>query len=101
MSIKQLNELIINKGWFLPVTPGSKNITLGGMIVANVHGKNHHKEGSFGNHIEWLDIVTTNGELKRCSKKKYLLTFLPFEQPKEEVCEKKSSKTNTNIPFHQ
>ena len=57
------------KGWFPTVTPGSKFVTVGGMVACDVHGKNHHKEGSFGDYIEWLEIITTNGEIKRCSKK--------------------------------
>ena len=43
VSIEQILELIVKEGWFLPVTPGSKKITLGGMIASDVHGKNHHK----------------------------------------------------------
>lgn len=70
VSIKQLNELIINKGWFLPVTPGSKNITLGGMIATNVHGKNHHKVGSFGKYVISLKILDNKNRLISCSRKK-------------------------------
>jgi decaprenylphospho-beta-D-ribofuranose 2-oxidase len=70
VSIKQLNELIINKGWFLPVTPGSKNITLGGMIAANVHGKNHHKVGSFGKYVISFKILDNKNRLILCSRKK-------------------------------
>ena len=70
VSIKQLNELIINKGWFLPVTPGSKNITLGGMIAANVHGKNHHKVGSFGKYVINFKILDNKNRLILCSRKK-------------------------------
>ena len=51
MSIEQILELIVKEGWFLPVTPGSKKITLGGMIASDVHGKNHHKVGNFSNFI--------------------------------------------------
>ena len=70
VSIKQLNELIINKGWFLPVTPGSKNITLGGMIATNVHGKNHHKVGGFGKYVISLKILDNKNRLISCSRKK-------------------------------
>ena len=69
ISIKQLNEIIVNKGWFLPVTPGSKNITLGGMIATNVHGKNHHKVGGLGNYIINLKILNHKNKLILCSKK--------------------------------
>jgi len=70
VSINQLNKLIINKGWFLPVTPGSKNITLGGMIAANVHGKNHHKVGGFGKYVISFKILDNKNRLIFCSRKK-------------------------------
>jgi len=70
VSIKQLNEIIINKGWFLPVTPGSKNITLGGMIAANVHGKNHHKVGGFGKYVISFKILDNKNRLILCNRKK-------------------------------
>ena len=70
VSIKELNNLIINNGWFLPVTPGSKNITLGGMIATNVHGKNHHKVGGFGKFVISFKILNNKNELILCSRKK-------------------------------
>ena len=70
VSIKQLNEFIINKGWFLPVTPGSKNITLGGMIATNVHGKNHHKVGGFGKYVISFKILDNKNRLISCSRTK-------------------------------
>ena len=70
VSVKQLNKLIIPKGWFLPVTPGSKNITLGGMIATNVHGKNHHKVGGFGKYIISFKILDNKNKLIFCSRKK-------------------------------
>lgn len=60
-------ETFMPRGWFPFVTPGSKFVTVGGMIAADVHGKNHHKEGSFGNYVEWIDIITCDGTIKRCS----------------------------------
>jgi len=67
--LSDIIDAFLPRGWFPIVTPGSKFVTVGGMVACDIHGKNHHKEGSFGNYIEWLDIVTTNGEIKRCSKK--------------------------------
>ena len=67
--LSQIIENYLTKGWFPKVSPGSKFVTVGGMVACDVHGKNHHKDGSFGNYIEWLDIITSEGEIKRCSKK--------------------------------
>lgn len=61
-------EAFLPRGWFPHVTPGTKFVTLGGMIAADVHGKNHHKDGSFGNYIDWIDVLTADGTVKRCSK---------------------------------
>jgi FAD/FMN-containing dehydrogenase len=55
------------RGWFPPVTPGTRFVTLGGMIASDVHGKNHHGAGSIGNFIAWLDLLTPEGEIRRCS----------------------------------
>ena len=55
------------RGWFPPVTPGTRHVTVGGMIAADVHGKNHHGEGSFGAHLEWIDLAGADGGIVRCS----------------------------------
>lgn len=65
--IADIIDIFLPKGWFPFVTPGTKFITLGGAIACDVHGKNHHKEGSFGNHINWIDIIIDNNETIRCS----------------------------------
>lgn len=56
----------------LPVTPRTKFITLGGAIAANVHGKNHHMEGSISRHIQFLDLLLANGEIFRCTQRKMI-----------------------------
>lgn len=63
------------RGWFPPVTPGTKFVTLGGMIAADVHGKNHHKDGSFGNFIDWIDVMTNDGVVQHCSRQENLDLF--------------------------
>jgi FAD/FMN-containing dehydrogenase len=60
-------EIIVPKGWFLPVTPGTKFITIGGAVASNIHGKNHHIDGTFGNHVIDMDIMISSGEIITCS----------------------------------
>jgi FAD/FMN-containing dehydrogenases len=66
--LEDIIKTFLPKGWFPYVTPGSKYVTVGGMIAADVHGKNHHKDGSFGNFIEWIDLINNEGKINRCSK---------------------------------
>lgn len=67
ITLSSILDFIVPMGWFLPVTPGTKFITLGGAIANDVHGKNHHYAGTFGSHI--LEI-----ELLRSDKKTYVLS---------------------------
>ncbi len=70
ISIQSIIETILPKGWFLPVTPGTKYPTLGGCFAADVHGKNHHHSGAFSSHVRWIDLMVANGEILRCSTRK-------------------------------
>ena len=65
----------MKEGWFLPVTPGSKKVTLGGMIASDVHGKNHHKVGCFSNYILNLNLLNNKGKIIVCSKKNFYYRY--------------------------
>ena len=75
ISIEEILNLIVKEGWFLPVTPGSKKVTLGGMIASDVHGKNHHKVGSFSNYILSFKLLNNKRKIIECSKKKNFLLY--------------------------
>ena len=67
LTLDKVLEVIVPKGWFLPVTPGTKFITVGGAVSSDVHGKNHHVDGSFSNHISEMDVMVANGSVITCS----------------------------------
>jgi FAD/FMN-containing dehydrogenase len=65
--LKDLLEFIVPHGWFVQVTPGTKYVTLGGMIANDVHGKNHHRVGTFGCHVSCFELLRSNGRRLICS----------------------------------
>lgn len=67
VTFETILQLIIPHNWFLPVTPGTKYISVGGAIANDVHGKNHHKEGTFGRHVLKFELLRSNGERLICS----------------------------------
>ncbi|MDE0421592.1 MAG: FAD-binding oxidoreductase [Gammaproteobacteria bacterium] len=66
--LADLLKLYVPQGWFPPVVPGTAEVTVGGMIAADVHGKNHHRDGSFGRHVESLRLATGNGGVLTCTR---------------------------------
>jgi decaprenylphospho-beta-D-ribofuranose 2-oxidase len=63
VSIDALLRRTVRAGWFVPVSPGTRQVTLGGAVAADVHGKNHHRDGSLGAHVTRLDLMDGQGEL--------------------------------------
>jgi FAD/FMN-containing dehydrogenase len=60
VSLEEILALVVPHGWFLPVTPGTRFVTLGGAVANDVHGKNHHAAGSFGHHVRALELVRSD-----------------------------------------
>jgi decaprenylphospho-beta-D-ribofuranose 2-oxidase len=62
VSLEQLMVAGLPQGWFVPVSPGTRQVTIGGAIAADVHGKNHHLAGSFASHVSAFDLLLPGGE---------------------------------------
>lgn len=72
LSIHELLQLIVPQGWFVPVTPGTSYVTIGGAIASDVHGKNHHGAGTFGQHVRSITLMLGSGDI---------VTTSPTERP--------------------
>ena len=67
VSLDDILTLAAPAGWFLPVTPGTRWITVGGAIANDVHGKNHHRAGTFGCHVRGFELWRSSGERRHCT----------------------------------
>ncbi len=71
LSLETILKFIVPQGWFLPVTPGTQYVTLGGCLAADVHGKNHHCAGSIANHVYYLNLILADGSTQHCSPRSH------------------------------
>lgn len=69
VSLEEILQVFVPRGWFLPVTPGTKFATLGGCVATDVHGKNHHVDGAFAKYVKSLEIILADGSVRKCSPK--------------------------------
>ena len=65
--LSEILDVFVPRGWFLPVTPGTRFVTVGGAIASDVHSKNHHVAGTFGCHVRAFELLRSDGSRRRCS----------------------------------
>ena len=74
-TLAEILDLIVPHGWFLPVAPGTKHVSVGGAIANDVHGKNHHRAGTFGRYVEQFELLRSSGERLVCSSSQHSELF--------------------------
>ena len=75
VSLAEILEVIVPRGWFLPVSPGTRFVSVGGAIANDIHGKNHHRAGTFGCHVTCFELLRSNGERFVCSPNEHSELF--------------------------
>jgi FAD/FMN-containing dehydrogenase len=76
LSLAEILRIFVPRGWFPPVTPGTKFVTVGACVACDVHGKNHHRDGSFGNFVERIVLLTADGRRVECGPDRERELFL-------------------------
>lgn len=76
VSFDELIRYLVPRGWFVPVTPGTRYVTVGGAIANDIHGKNHHQGGSFGEYVDQISLLLSSGEVIDCSRSESPAVFL-------------------------
>ncbi len=74
-TLDQLLDFLVPRGWFLPVTPGTRFVTVGGAVASDVHGKNHHLHGCFSEYVDELLLGLADGSLLTCSRSEHAELF--------------------------
>lgn len=75
LALRDLYKMMLPRGFFTPVAPGTRHVTLGGMVASDIHGKNHHVSGTFGRHVRGLRIRVGDGRVLDCNREQYADLF--------------------------
>lgn len=68
LSLDEIYRIFLPRGYFTPVSPGTRFVTIGGMVASDVHGKNHHRDGTIGQHVDSVTMRVATGDVVTCSR---------------------------------